>query len=112
MGLQWFTRAASMDDEKKSRFVGKINWIAPPGGGQRIANDGYAISKYSSKDKDAIFRMIATAASQKSMQKGAEFAMPPCLMIRNSPGNIAGIRPPVHPSRSENHFPRCPTFSM
>ena len=45
MGLQWFTRAASMDDEKKSRFVGKINWIAPPGGGQRIANDGYAISK-------------------------------------------------------------------
>jgi ABC-type glycerol-3-phosphate transport system substrate-binding protein len=85
MGLQWFTRAASMDDEKKSRFVGKINWIAPPGGGQRIANDGYAISKYSSKDKDAIFRMIATAASQKSMQKGAEFAMPPRLSVLDDP---------------------------
>ena len=81
MGLQWFTRAASMDDEKKSRFVGKINWIAPPGGGQRIANDGYAISKYSSKDKEAIFRMLATAASQKSMQKGAELAMPPRLSV-------------------------------
>ena len=85
MGLQWFTRAASMDDEKKSRFVGKINWIAPPGGGQRIANDGYAISKYSSKDKDAIFRMIATAASQKSMQKGAELAMPPRLSVLEDP---------------------------
>ncbi|HMM88928.1 extracellular solute-binding protein [Bradyrhizobium sp.] len=81
MGLQWFTRAASMDDEKKSRFVGKINWVAPPGGGQRIANDGFAISKYSSKDKDAIFKMIATAASQKSMQKGAELAMPPRLSV-------------------------------
>ncbi len=81
MGLQWFTRAASMDDEKKSRFVGKINWIAPPGGGQRIANDGYAISKYSSKDKEAIFRMLATAAGQKSMQKGAELAMPPRLSV-------------------------------
>jgi ABC-type glycerol-3-phosphate transport system substrate-binding protein len=85
MGLQWFTRAASMDDEKKSRFVGKINWIAPPGGGQRISNDGYAISKYSSKDKDEIFRMIATAASQKSMQKGAEFAMPPRLSVLDDP---------------------------
>lgn len=81
MGLQWFTRAASMDDEKKSRFVGKISWVAPPGGGQRIANDGFAISKYSSKDKDAIFKMIATAASQKSMQKGAELAMPPRLSV-------------------------------
>jgi multiple sugar transport system substrate-binding protein len=85
MGLQWFTRAASMDDEKKSRFVGKINWIAPPGGGQRISNDGYAISKYSSKDKDAIFRMIATAADQKSMQRGAEFAMPPRLSVLDDP---------------------------
>jgi ABC-type glycerol-3-phosphate transport system substrate-binding protein len=85
MGLQWFTRAASMDDEKKSRVVGKINWIAPPGGGQRIANDGYAISKYSSKDKDAIFRMIATAASQASMQKGAELAMPPRLSVLDDP---------------------------
>lgn len=86
MGLQWFTRAASMDDEKKSRFVGKINWIAPPGGGQRIANDGFAISKYSSKDKDAIFKMVATAASQESMQRGAEFAMPPRLSVLGDPG--------------------------
>jgi len=85
MGLQWFTRAASMDDEKKSRFVGKINWVAPPGGGQRIANDGYAISKFSSKDKETIFRMIATAASQKSMQKGAELAMPPRLSVLGDP---------------------------
>jgi hypothetical protein len=85
MGLQWFTRAASMDDEKKSRFVGKINWIAPPGGGQRIANDGYAISKFSSKDKNSIFKMLATAASQQSMQKGAELAMPPRLSVLADP---------------------------
>lgn len=81
MGLQWFTRAAAMDDPKKSRVVGKIDWVAPPGGGQRIANDGYAISKYSSQDKDKVFRMIATAASQESMRKGAELSMPPRLSV-------------------------------
>ena len=116
MGLQWFTRAASMDDEKKSRFVGKINWIAPPGGGQRIANDGYAISKYSSKDKDAIFRMIATAASQKSMQKGAEFAMPPRLSVLDDPElakqiSLVSGRPRIPRGRqavsADVRFPRC-----
>jgi ABC-type glycerol-3-phosphate transport system substrate-binding protein len=85
MGLQWFTRCASMDDEKKSRFVGKINWTAPPGGGQRMGNDGFAMSKFTSKDKDTIFRMMATAAGQQSMQKGAEFAMPPRLSVLSDP---------------------------
>lgn len=85
MGLQWFTRAAAMDDPKKSRVVGKIDWVAPPGGGQRIANDGYAISKFSSGDKEEIFRMIATAASRESMRKGAELSMPPRLSVLDDP---------------------------
>lgn len=85
MGLQWFTRASSMDDAKKSRVVGKIEWAAPPGGGQRIANDGFAISKYSSQDKDKVFRMIAAAASQSSMRKGAELAMPPRMSVLGDP---------------------------
>ncbi len=117
MGLQWFTRAASMDDEKKSRFVGKINWIAPPGGGQRIANDGFAISKYSSKNKDAIFKMIATAASQKSgLQRARSCAMLPRLSVLEDPelskksSVVSGPR--GHPSRLESRFPQCQTFSM
>ena len=37
------------------------------------------------EDKDAIFRMIATAAGQQSMQKGAELAMPPRLSVLADP---------------------------
>src|SRR5262249_49267181 len=85
MGLQWFTRAASMDDEKKSGFGGKIMWMARPGGGQRIANDGYPISRFWSKDKDTILRLSATAASQKCMKKGAELATPPRLSVLDDP---------------------------
>ena len=81
MGLQWFTRAASMDDPQKSRVVGKIDWVAPPGGGARVANDGFAISAFSSGDKEEMFRMLAEASSVDSMIKGAEFSMPPRLSV-------------------------------
>ncbi len=81
MGLQWFTRAATMDNPEQSRVVGKIDWVAPPSGGARVANDGFAISKFSSKDRDEMFRMMATAASRESMTRGAEFAMPPRLSV-------------------------------
>ncbi|MFY0736339.1 extracellular solute-binding protein [Aurantimonas sp. NFXS3] len=81
MGLQWFTRAAAMDDPEQSRVVGKIDWVAPPGGGARLANDGFAISAFSSGDKDEMFRMLAEATSVDSMTKGAEFSMPPRLSV-------------------------------
>lgn len=85
MGLQWFTRAATMDDPKKSRFVGQFEWVAPPGGGARIANDGFAISKFSSADKEEMFKMLATASSQESMREGAKYAMPPRLSVLSDP---------------------------
>lgn len=81
MGLQWFTRAAAMDNPEQSRVVGKIDWVAPPSGGARIANDGYAISAFSSGDRDEMFRMLAEAASKESMREGARLAMPPRLSI-------------------------------
>jgi ABC-type glycerol-3-phosphate transport system substrate-binding protein len=85
MGLQWFTRASAMDDPKQSRFVGKFEWVAPPGGGARIANDGFAISKFSSADKEEMFRMLAEAASQESMREGASYAMPPRASLLEDP---------------------------
>ena len=81
MGLQWFTRAASMDDPEKSRVVGKIDWVAPPGGGARLANDGFAISAFSSGDREEMFRMLAQAASVESMTIGAQYSMPPRLSV-------------------------------
>ncbi|SFH46053.1 extracellular solute-binding protein [Palleronia marisminoris] len=85
MGLQWFTRAAAMDDPEQSRVVDQIDWVAPPGGGARIANDGFAISRFSSGDKEEMFRMMAEAASRESMREGAQYAMPPRLSILEDP---------------------------
>jgi len=81
MGLQWFTRAAAMDNPEQSRVVDQIDWVAPPGGGARLANDGFAISKFSSGNKEEMFKMLAEAASAKSMTEGAKFAMPPRLSV-------------------------------
>lgn len=85
MGLQWFTRAAAMDDPEQSRVVGEIEWVAPPGGGHRIANDGYAISAFSSADREEVFLMLAEAASQESMRGGAQYSMPPRLSVLEDP---------------------------
>jgi ABC-type glycerol-3-phosphate transport system substrate-binding protein len=83
MGLQWASRAASMDDPNKSRVVGKIEWSLPPKTpevaipGQRFVTDGYAISRFSKVDKDLIFRMLATASNREKMQEGAKLLLPP-----------------------------------
>ncbi len=113
MGLQWVTRASSMDDPQKSRVVGKIDWVAPPGGGARMANDGYAISKFSSKDKDKIFRMIATAANQQNMREAAEFVLPPRRSLLNDPELRAKYRwyPAAQAAlESGKPFPQIPDF--
>ena len=85
MGPQWATRAASMDDEKKSTVVGKIDWVAPPGGGQRIAADGYAISAFSKQDPDTLFKIIATSSNDTNMRGAAAFILPPRKSVLNDP---------------------------
>jgi multiple sugar transport system substrate-binding protein len=77
MGLQWATRAKSMDDPAKSRIVGKIDWVVPPQGRARIAGDGYAISAFSKQDPDTLFRIIATSSSQANMRGAASLIIPP-----------------------------------
>jgi multiple sugar transport system substrate-binding protein len=77
MGMQWATRAKSMDDSTKSRITGKIDWVAPPQGHGRIAGDGYAISAFSKQDPETLFRIIATSSSQASMRGAASLMIPP-----------------------------------
>ncbi|SIS92587.1 hypothetical protein [Paracoccus saliphilus] len=81
MRLQWFTRAAAMDNPEQSRVVDQIDWVAPPGGGARVANDGFAISAFSSGDREEMFRMVAEAANKESMQEGARYSMPPRMSL-------------------------------
>ena len=85
MGLQWATRAGSMDDPKQSRVVGKIDWVAPPQGRGRFSTDGYAISAFSKQDPDVLFRIIATSANRANMEQAAKLVMPPRKSLLSDP---------------------------
>ena len=80
MGIMWNPRAKAMDDPTKSQVVGKIDWVAPPGGGTKLALDGYAISRFSKKDKDTLFRIMAIASDEAHMRQAADVSAP----VRNA----------------------------
>ena len=85
MGLQWATRAASMDDPKQSRVIGKIDWVVAPGGKARFSGDGYGISAYSKHNPETLFRIIATATNDANMREGAALTVPPRASVLNDP---------------------------
>jgi ABC-type glycerol-3-phosphate transport system substrate-binding protein len=76
MGLQWVSRAGSMDDPTKSTVVGKVEWAVPPGGRQRISSSGYAISAFSSQDPETLFKIIATSANEANVRESSRFGIP------------------------------------
>lgn len=91
-GQQWATRCASMDDPAKSRVVGKIQWAVPPGGKQAIVTDAYAISKASKRDKDTLFRLLATALSDQNQRAGAALSVPTRRAVLGDPAIQAKYR--------------------
>ncbi len=113
MGLQWATRAASMDDAKQSRVAGKIDWVAPPQGGARVSSAGYAISAFSKQDPDLLFRIVATASSEANMREGAALTVPPRRAILDDPAMQQKNR--FYPGAAASietalPFPRLPEF--
>ncbi|HEX2526015.1 MAG TPA: extracellular solute-binding protein [Geminicoccus sp.] len=113
MGLQWATRAASMDDPAKSRVVDLIDWAAPPGGHGRLSGDGYAISAFSKQDPDLLFRIIATSSNEANMREAAALTVPPresvlrdpelAKKFRHYPGILASLE-------TAQPFPPLPEF--
>ena len=85
MGQQWATRAAAMDNPQKSHVVGKMEWTVPPGGHQGLSTDGYAISSYSTKDRDLLFRILATALNEANQHGAADLATPTRKAVLNDP---------------------------
>ncbi|HEV7367545.1 extracellular solute-binding protein [Arenibaculum sp.] len=85
MGMQWLTRTAAMDREDQSRVVGKMMWAPPPGGGQVVVADSFAISKFSSRDKDLLFRLLATTLSADNQREGAKLAVPTRVSVLQDP---------------------------
>ena len=113
MGMQWASRAAAMDDPSKSNVVGKIDWVAPPEGHQRVAADGYAISAFSSRDADTLFRIIATSSNEANMREAAAMILPPRKSVLNDPQLQAANRHyPAALASLEigQSFPRLPEF--
>jgi ABC-type glycerol-3-phosphate transport system substrate-binding protein len=112
MGLQWATRAASMDDPNKSRVVGKIDWAAPPGHA-RLSGDGYAISAFSKQDPDLLFRIIATSSNEANMREAAALTVPPRQAVLRDPENLKKYRhyPAIIASlETAKPFPALPEF--
>ncbi len=113
MGLQWATRAASMDDPAKSRVIGKIEWEPAPGGHARLSGDGYAISAFSKQDPDLLFRIIAFSSNKENMREAAALTVPPRQSVLRDPELAKKFRhyPAVLASLDTAvPFPRLPEF--
>ena len=91
-GQQWATRCATMDNPQRSKVVGKMQWTVPPGGRQALSTDGYAISKFSAKNKDMLFRILATALNEDSQRGAADLATPTRRAVLNDPAIQAKFR--------------------
>jgi ABC-type glycerol-3-phosphate transport system substrate-binding protein len=92
MAEQWATRCSSMDNPDKSHVVGKFKWAVPPGGHQATITDAYAISKFSTKDKDMLFRLLATTLNEENQRGAAALAVPPRRSVLNDPAIQAKYR--------------------
>ena len=113
MGMQWATRARSVDDPKQSRAAGKFEWAPMPQGHARVLADGYAISAFSKQDPDKLFRIMATATREANMREAAGMLVPPRKALLNDPDLRAKNR--FYPAaalaiESGTPFPALPEF--
>jgi len=113
MGMQWATRARSVDDPKQSRAAGKFEWAPMPQGRARVLTDGYAISAFSKQDPDKLFRIIATATREANMREAAGMLVPPRKALLNDPDLRANNR--FYPAAAQAietgmPFPALPEF--
>jgi multiple sugar transport system substrate-binding protein len=92
MAEQWATRCSSMDNPDKSHVVGRFKWAVPPGGHQATITDAYAISKFSTKDKDMLFRLLAATLNEDNQRGAAALAVPPRRSVLNDPAIQAKYR--------------------
>ena len=91
-GQQWATRCATMDNPQRSKVVGKIQWAVPPGGRHALSTDGYAISKFSTKNKEMLFRILAKALDEDSQRGAADLATPTRRTVLSDPAIQAKFR--------------------
>lgn len=100
MGIQWYTRAASMDNEEVSTVVGKMQFAVPPSSqgasvpATRVSVDSYVIPSQLAEgvDPELVFRTIAEATDEESMLGVTEHALVPRTSVRGDPEVSARYR--------------------
>jgi multiple sugar transport system substrate-binding protein len=81
MGVLWASRAARMDDEKASKVVGKMDFVAAPAmmaGGKSATHlwwDGVVMPKNMKGDRDTAFQVMMEALDEETMKKGNDLAV-------------------------------------
>ncbi|SFU19623.1 extracellular solute-binding protein [Mesorhizobium sp. YR577] len=113
MGHMWLSRASTMEDPKKSRVVGKIGYVAPAQGGQRLSVSGYAISKFSKQDPDTLFRVMLETLKEKSLRGNIANNVPTRVsvlgdqeLLKKYPYLVAA----TDAARSGKYFPSMPYY--
>jgi ABC-type glycerol-3-phosphate transport system substrate-binding protein len=83
MGHMWLSRASSMEDPKKSKVIGKIGYTSPAQGGHRITVSGLAISKFSKKDPEVLFRTMLQTVSDQTLRANIANNVPTRISVLN-----------------------------
>lgn len=92
-GQQWATRCASMDNPDKSRVKDKIKWTVMPSGGKQVMiSDMYCVSRFSGKNKETLFRVLASALREENQRGAAALATPPRAAVLTDPELVAKYR--------------------
>jgi multiple sugar transport system substrate-binding protein len=102
-----------MDDPKKSSVVGRIEWVVPPGGGQPVVFNGFAMSKFSKADRDLMFRLAAGTTDAVGMKQAAATIIPVRTSVLTDPELVAKFRfYPVIPAalKAGKRMPDVPEF--
>ncbi|MDM9625263.1 extracellular solute-binding protein [Rhizobium sp. S152] len=113
MGPLWPTRAPSMDDPKRSRVVGKIDFAPLPSGHGRIVQDGFSISKFSKQDPEVMFRMLAAALNKSNATEIASLVTPARISLRNDASLKAKFRyypAAIEALQTATSYPRIPEW--
>jgi len=100
MGIQWYTRCASMDNTETSTVVGKMQFAVPPSArgisvpATRVSVDCYVIPAQLAEgvDPELVFRTIAGGTDKESMLGAAQYALVPRSSVREDPDIAAQYR--------------------
>lgn len=114
MGHMWLSRVSTMEDPRKSRVVGKMGYASPAQGGGRITASGLAISKFSKKDPDLLFRTMLLTVSEQTIRTNILNNVPTRASMLNDKelnAKYPHLAAAADVAKNGKFFPAMPYFS-